>query len=105
MVKREYTLLIFALAWLVVVPVAGWALEPPLPAATPQHPADPPPGASVPVPGTPRLARNAAGLVLALRDVDDPANPYRGQYTAYDRWYLDNYVAQVTPEEEKHFGG
>jgi hypothetical protein len=100
--------------WLCVVAVfcAGSAqaadsvVMPGQPTAPVQHPAEPPPGASVHVAGEQlRLARNAAGQVVELRGFDDAANPYAGQYTAYDRWYWDNYVPAVTPEEEKHFGG
>jgi hypothetical protein len=70
------------------------------------RPLEPPPGATLPVKGEQlRLARNKLGQVVELRDLDDPANPYAGQYSAVDRWYFEHYVPGVTPEEEKHFGG
>ena len=70
------------------------------------RPAQPPPGASIPVAGPQlRLAKNQLGQVIELRDIDDPANPYAGKYGDSDRWYFEHYVAAVTPEEEKHFGG
>lgn len=73
---------------------------------TKPRPLTPPPGASVPVAGEQqRFAKNQLGQVIALRDIDDPANPYAGKYGASDRWYFEHYVPAVTPEEEQHFGG
>jgi hypothetical protein len=84
---------------------ASAALAVEAPAAQPR-PLTPPPGASVPVAGDQqRFAKNQLGQVIYLREIDDPANPYAGKYGASDRWYFEHYVAAVTPEEEKHFGG
>jgi hypothetical protein len=86
------------------VVTAGIAAE----SATAQsaRPTEPPRGASIPVPGPQlRLAKNGHGQVLAVHDIADPANPYVGQYSSSDRWNFEHYVAAVTPEEEKHFGG
>jgi hypothetical protein len=70
------------------------------------RPLIPPPGASVPVLGEQqRFAKNQLGQVIALHDIDDPAGPYAGKYGESDRWYFEHYVASVTSDEEKHFGG
>jgi hypothetical protein len=52
-----------------------------------------------------RLARSEDGAVVQVRPIDDPGNPYTGQYSDYDRWFWDNYAAEVTENEKKHFGG
>jgi hypothetical protein len=52
-----------------------------------------------------RLARSEDGAVVQVRPIDDPGNPYLGQYSDYDRWFWDNYDPNVTADEKKHFGG
>jgi hypothetical protein len=74
----------------------AYAADAAVPAPEVQHPADPPPV---------RLARHTDGRLVEVRPLDDPANPYRGQYTDYDRWFHAHYVPEVTEEEQKHFGG
>lgn len=69
------------------------------------HPDVPPHDATLPIPGAPKLAKNQAGQLIAVRDLDDPANPFLGQYSAYDRWFAENYIAEPNEKEGKHFGG
>jgi len=40
--------------------------------------------------------------LMQLLDPDDPDNPYRGQYTAYDYWVFEHVVIPGTEEQEKH---
>jgi hypothetical protein len=51
------------------------------------------------------IASAADGRVVRVQPIDAPGNPYAGKYTAYDRWFVDNYAPNVTEEEKKHFGG
>jgi hypothetical protein len=66
----------------------------------------PPPSATMPLPEPGiRMAANPDGLLLEVRPLDDPGNPYAGRYSDYDRWFYSHYVPEVTDEEAKHFGG
>jgi hypothetical protein len=66
--------------------------------------AAPTPQATLPQPDTaPRVARNKLGHSVIVRDIDDPANPYAGQYDATDRWHWEHYAPAITPEERTHF--
>jgi hypothetical protein len=66
-------------------------------------PSAPPAGASIPDPNiTERYAEDAEGNRIAVRNIDDPQNPYAGQYSELDRWYYDHYVPEVTLDEESY---
>lgn len=67
------------------------------------NPGSPPPSATLPQPAGPRLARDYTGRDIELRPLDDPANPYSGQYSAYDRWVWEHLVFAPTPSELKYF--
>ena len=60
------------------------------------YPAEPPAGATLPQPDAQRVARNGNGEEIQVRAIDDPANPYAGKYSDFDRWLYEHYTPQVT---------
>lgn len=45
----------------------------------------------------PMTAQSRDGKTLLVRDIDDTANPYAGQYADWDLWLLDNYQHDFDP--------
>lgn len=43
------------------------------------------------------VARMRSGEEVVIRPLDDPENPYRGQYAAWDIWLMDNYQHNFDP--------
>src|SRR4051812_7987667 len=64
-----------------------------------QRPAEPPPGASLPQPDATRVARNGNGEEVAVKSIDDPANPYAGKYSALDRWLYEHYTPHISESD------
>ncbi|MDQ3023082.1 MAG: hypothetical protein M3R04_01660, partial [bacterium] len=88
----------------VFIATAAQAFEPP--AMPESFPDNPPAWASLPQPNAAEhLARNSAGASIAVKPIDDPANPYAGQYGAFDRWLHEHYVPALSPEEQKFYPG
>jgi hypothetical protein len=64
--------------------LVGLGLAVALPLAASANPAEPPPGASLPGQAGPKYAMAGTSAQTLLRSLDDPDNPYLGQYSDYD---------------------